>query len=193
MDNIQELDLEVLEGELKPFIYKWTKGENNGKVCEYESLSKDDSSGVIWLNFKDGSRINYELLDEFMMRIDSSSISNETISNTETQETKNVRNAIHTGKKLTPQKSNPIITLLEKQKPNWVNVEMKLELNLPTKSLYNVLTSSFDEAEDEIIEFVVRDLDIEVVKESLRINIRQIYSNNGKRKIGIKASKEEQE
>lgn len=193
MDNIQELDLEVLEGELKPFIYKWTKGENNGKVCEYESLSKDDSSGVIWLNFKDGSRINYELLDEFMMRIDSSSISNETISNTETQETKNVRNAIHTGKKLTPQKSNPIITLLEKQKPNWVNVEMKLELNLPTKSLYNVLTSSFDEAEDEIIEFVVRDLDIEVVKESLRINIRQIYSNNGKRKIGIKTSKEEQE
>jgi hypothetical protein len=193
MDNIQELDLEVLEGELKPFIYKWTKGENNGKVCEYESLSKDDSSGVIWLNFKDGSRINYELLDEFMMRIDSSSISNETSSNTETQETKNVRNAIHTGKKLTPQKSNPIITLLEKQKPNWVNVEMKLELNLPTKSLYNVLTSSFDEAEDEIIEFVVRDLDIEVVKESLRINIRQIYSDNGKRKIGIKASKEEQE
>ncbi len=193
MDNIQELDLEVLEGELKPFIYKWTKGENNGKVCEYESLSKDDSSGVIWLNFKDGSRINYELLDEFMMGIDSSSISNETISNTETQETKNVRNAIHTGKKLTPQKSNPIITLLEKQKPNWVNVEMKLELNLPTKSLYNVLTSSFDEAEDEIIEFVVRDLDIEVVKESLRINIRQIYSNNGKRKIGIKTSKEEQE
>ena len=86
-----------------------------------------------------------------------------------------------------------IVSLLEKQKPNWVDVNIKLELNLPTKSLYNVLTSSFDNAEDEIIEFVVRDLDLEVVKESLRINIRQIYKNNGKEKTGIKAPTEGQE
>ena len=97
---------------------------------------------------------------------------------------KNVRNSLNGQPQQRIKNENPIVSLLEKQKPNWVDVNIKLELNLPTKSLYNVLTSSFDNAEDEIIEFVVRDLDLEVVKESLRINIRQIYKNNGKEKTG---------
>ena len=93
----------------------------------------------------------------------------------------------------TSQPSNPITSLLEKQKPNWVEVGIKLKLNLPTKSLYNVLTSSFDEAEKEIIEFVVNDLDLELIKESLRINIKEIYKgNNGNiRKGGSNISAEE--
>ena len=193
MDNVEELDLEVLDQELRPFLFKWMKGENNGKVCEYRDIAKDDPSGMIWINFKDGTRINYSLLDEYMMRVDSSSIVTPEPINADYQEVKNVRNAI-SGPKTTIKKTNPIISLLEKQKPNWVNVDMKLELNLPTKSLYNVLTTSFEDAEDEIIEFVVRDLDIEVVKESLRINIREIYNNNnGKEKTGIKAPKKGQE
>jgi hypothetical protein len=106
---------------------------------------------------------------------------------------KNVRNSLNGQPQQRIKNENPIVSLLEKQKPNWVDVNIKLELNLPTKSLYNVLTSSFDNAEDEIIEFVVRDLDLEVVKESLRINIRQIYKNNGKEKTGIKAPTEGQE
>lgn len=191
MENIEELDLEVIDQELKPFLYKWTKGDNNGKVCEYKDSFRDGPGGIIWINFKDGSRINYSLLDEYMMRIDSSSIVTEQNNLIESTDIKNVRNASQIRKINTPVTS-PVISLLEKQKPNWVNVEMKLELNLPTKSLYNVLTSSFEDAEEEIIEFVVRDLDIEVVKESLRINIKEIYNNNGK-KIGIKHSKEGQE
>jgi hypothetical protein len=67
---------------------------------------------------------------------------------------------------------------LEKQKPNWVEVGIKLKLNLPTKSLYNILTSSFEDADTEIIEFVVNDLDIEIIKDSLRQNIREIYKAN---------------
>jgi hypothetical protein len=49
-----------------------------------------------------------------------------------------------------------------------------------------VLTSSFEDAEEEIIEFVVRDLDIELIKESLRINIKDIYNkaNGTLRKSG---------
>jgi hypothetical protein len=81
---------------------------------------------------------------------------------------------------------NPITSLLEKQKPNWVEVDIKLKLNLPSKSLYNVLTTSFEDADSEIIEFVVRDLDLEIIKESLRINIKEIYkgTNGNIRKRG---------
>ena len=85
---------------------------------------------------------------------------------------------------------NPIVSLLQKQKANWVEVGINLKLNLPTKNLYNVLTSSFEDAEEEIIEFVVRDLDIELIKDSLRINIKDIYNkgNGTSRKSGSQDS-----
>jgi hypothetical protein len=93
----------------------------------------------------------------------------------------------------TAKSTNPITSLLEKQKPNWVEVGIKLKLNLPTKSLYNVLTSSFEDADREIIEFVVNDLDLEIIKESLRINIREIYkgTNGNIRKGGDNIPKED--
>ena len=67
MENLQEIDLENLDNELRPFSYKWTKGDNNGQVCEYESVFKDPTSGIIWINFNGGKRINYSLLNDFMM------------------------------------------------------------------------------------------------------------------------------
>ena len=177
MENIEEIDIEFLDKELKPFLYKWTKGDNAGNVCEYESVFKDPTTGIIWINFKGGTRINYGLLNEYMMQIDSSSIvHNEPV----VQNNLPIKNVmLSESKSKVPDLENPIVSLLQKQKPNWVEVGINLKLNLPTKSLYNVLTSSFEDAEEEIIEFVVRDLDIEIIKESLRINIKDIYKSNG--------------
>ena len=178
MENIEEIDVEFLDRELKPFLYKWAKGDNSGTVCEYESVFKDPTTGIIWINFKGGTRINYALLNEYMMQIDSSSIvHNEPVAQNNNLPVKNVM--LSESKAKVPDLENPIVSLLQKQKPNWVEVGINLKLNLPTKNLYNVLTSSFDDAEEEIIEFVVRDLDIELIKESLRINIKDIYKSNG--------------
>ena len=177
MENIEEIDIEFLDKELKPFLYKWTKGDNAGTVCEYESVFKDPTTGIIWINFKGGTRINYALLNEYMMQIDSSSIvHNEPV----VQNNLPIKNVmLSESKSKVPDLENPIVSLLQKQKPNWVEVGINLKLNLPTKSLYNVLSTSFEDAEEEIIEFVVRDLDIEIIKESLRINIKDIYKSNG--------------
>lgn len=178
MENMEEIDVEFLDKELKPFLYKWTKGDNSGTVCEYESVFKDPTTGIIWINFKGGTRINYALLNEYMMQIDASSIvHNEPVYQNNNLPVKNVM--LSESKAKVPDLENPIVSLLQKQKPNWVEVGINLKLNLPTKNLYNVLTSSFDDAEEEIIEFVVRDLDIEIIKESLRINIKDIYKSNG--------------
>ena len=177
LEHLEEIDVEILDRELKPFLYKWTKGDNSGTVCEYESVFKDPTSGILWINFKGGTRINYSLLGEYMMQIDSSSIvHNEPV----VQSNLPIKNVmLSESKAKVPDLENPIVSLLQKQKPNWVEVGINLKLNLPTKNLYNVLSSSFDDAEEEIIEFVVRDLDIELIKESLRINIKDIYKSNG--------------
>lgn len=177
MDNHHhEVDLEQLDSELKFFTFKWTKGENEGNVCAYENLFRDPTSGIIWVNFKDGTRINYLLLDEFMLRIESyQSLPQKQIA---PPSYKNVMLSEDINS-ISHQELSPIISLLEKQKPNWIEVGIKLKLNLPTKSLYGVLKTSFDHAEQEIIEFVVKDLDIELVKQSLRNQIKEIYKGNG--------------
>ena len=192
MENIEEIDVEILDRELKPFLYKWTKGDNAGTVCEYESVFKDPTSGILWINFKGGTRINYSILNEYMMQIDSSSIvHNEPVAHNNLP----VRNVmLSESKAKVPNLENPIVSLLQKQKPNWVEVGINLKLNLPTKNLYNVLTTSFEDAEEEIIEFVVRDLDIELIKESLRINIKDIYKSNGTlRKSGTNGNTKNEE
>ena len=196
----------MLDKELKPFFYKWTKGDNNGQVCEYESLFKDPASGIIWINFKGGTRINYNVMSEYMIEIDpipQNNSTNQLQPITKAQNSripvqdqfpvKNVMLADNRDSKVIDE--NPIVSLLQKQKPNWVEVGIKLKLNLPTKNLYNVLTSSFEDAENEIIEFVVNDLDLEIIKESLRINIKEIYKGNHAniRKPGTDLNKEEQE
>lgn len=200
MENTQELDLEILDRELKSFIYKWTKGDNDGQICEYESIFKDATTGIVWINFKGGSRINYELLNEYMMQLDPASVKGTLLQNAAPQllQTNNppqaVKNVMLADSLITKQEENPIVSLLQKQKPNWVEVGIKLKLNLPTKSLYNVLTSSFEDADKEIIEFVVNDLDLELIKESLRINIKEIYKGNGTiRKNGNGSTSEDQE
>jgi len=184
MENIEEIDIEHLDKELSPFVYKWTKGDNDGEICEYENLFKDPTSGIIWINFKGGSRINYLLLNDFMLQIEPSAIKEGAIEQLASLPMRNVMLSDNKAKVTLP--DNPIVSLLQKQKSNWVEVGINLKLNLPTKNLYNVLTSSFEDAEEEIIEFVVRDLDIELIKESLRINIKDIYNkaNGTLRKSG---------
>ena len=196
MENVEEIDIETLDRELTPFLYKWTKGDNDGQVCEYENIFKDPTSGIIWINFKGGTRINYDLMNDYMMQVDPSSIVNQLplpIDNT--IQSSPVRNVMVSDNQPNNKISdNPIVSLLQKQKPNWVEVSINLKLNLPTKSLYNVLSSSFDDAESEIIEFVVRDLDIEVIKDSLRINIKDIYKGNGaQRKSGTSSNTKDEE
>ena len=184
MENIEEIDIEHLDKELRPFVYKWTKGDNDGEICEYEDLFKDPTSGIIWINFKGGSRINYLLLNDFMLQIEPSAVKEGAIEQLASLPMRNVMLSDNKSKVTLP--DNPIVSLLHKQKANWVEVGINLKLNLPTKNLYNVLTSSFEDAEEELIEFVVRDLDIELIKDSLRINIKDIYNkaNGTLRKSG---------
>ena len=127
-----------------------------------------------------------------MMQIDASSIvHNEPI----IQNNPPIKNVmLSESKAKVPDLQNPIVSLLQKQKTNWVEVGINLKLNLPTKNLYNVLISSFEDAEDEIIEFVVRDLDLELIKESLRVNIKDIYKSDGTlRKSGTNSNTKNEE
>jgi hypothetical protein len=162
------------------FSYQWIKGENMSKVNHFKEIFEHE--GKKYLVFSDGSRISVDLLDEYTIRVEKGY--EEAIPQADQVEIQ----IIDPGQKSVvksrdfkeiPQKiqslESPIFSLLSKQKENWVDVDLKLSINLPPRSLWEVLISSFDDAESDILEYVTKDLDIEVVRQSLRESIKEIY------------------
>jgi hypothetical protein len=174
-----EKDTSELKEDYSQFSYQWIKGDLLSKVQHYQDLVEEGDKRYIV--FTDKSRILLDLLDEYMIRVDKGFeeilpappellISPDDALNqrgVKTRETKHQANL--------PKDESPIFSLLSKQKENWVDVDLQLSINLPPKSLWDVLVSSFDDAEKDILEYVTKDLDIEVVRQSLRNSIKDIY------------------
>jgi hypothetical protein len=172
-------DISELKEEYSNFSYQWIKGDNISQTQHFEDLIEE--GGRKYIIFSDKTRISLDLLDEYMIKVErgfeeiisapeinvmpqSDLFSNKGVKKREVYE-------------INPEtkESNPIFALLSKQKENWVDVDLKLSINLPPRSLWDVLMGSFDEAEKDILEYVTKDLDIEVVRQSLRESIKDIY------------------
>jgi hypothetical protein len=190
-EQIETIHPEVTRAkeDLYGYSFKWASGEQSGSITDVQDVIFDDSVGITWVYFTDGTRINYLIIDEFMIRMDSneakeisSRLNEQTINSAIDQQTRKNRNIQVMGDLIDSVNvihESPIRSLLQKQKPNWIDVSFKLKLNLPSKNLYDVLNGSFEGADEEIINFVVDDMDLDIIKEALRKNIREIYKKNG--------------
>ena len=163
-------ELENLKKGYSAYDYQWMKGDLVGEVRLYSDVVKTGED--IYLCFTDGSRIKADLLDEYMLRIDRDSV--EVSLNTPQN---GIQKNIRMSAQVTPQKpkETPIRMILSAQKPNWVEVDFKVKVNLPSKGFYDILCSSFENVEGEIVNFAVDDLDLQMIKDSLRQNILDIY------------------
>ena len=174
MGNDNKNNDDLIE-KLSQCSYQWIKGDDVGKVEEFKSLT--NFNGQDSISFSSGGRIASNLLDEFMVKVEKGFYEPAF----EKSNTNNVQQRQITGKpEIHPIREieTPIAGLLKKQKENWVDVDLNLTINLPQKSLWDVIISSFDNAEEEILDYVTKDLDIEVVRESLRKSIKDIYSKS---------------
>ena len=178
IDIMMDKDLSELKEDYSQFSYQWIKGENISQVQHYKDLVNEN--GKTYVLFTDGNRMSTDLLEEFMIRVERGyeEVSLDTVP--QESETQNISKSSVKPRESEQKKSivveeNPIFSLLSKQKENWVDVDLKLSINLPPKSLWDILISSFDDAEKDILEFVTKDLDIEVVRQSLRESIKEIY------------------
>ncbi len=174
--SFENKSLEELELELKNSNFQWIKGENMGTVERFGSVTQEGQT--IFLNFQGGGRINLEILREYMEIFPSSPVYFDDVSNPTTissQTEKGKVTSVNYGSPTNNIDESPIYKLLRKQKPNWVNVNISLKLNLPTKSLYNVLISSFEDAEIEIANYVTEGVDIEDIKEAISESIKTSF------------------
>ena len=164
--------------------FQWLKGDQMGNIERYKAVEAD-STGMTFVSFQSGQRMNVELLNEYMEVFPASGneynlqqeipvLAPKQIPQHSQQDTslkhlpKNTVSSIELD-------DSPIYTLLKKQKPNWVAVNISLKLNLPTKNLYGILTSSFDDAETEVIDYVTEGIDIEDIRSALSESILSYY------------------
>lgn len=181
-------NIEERESAYKNLDFQWIKGEKIGSVEKYKRIINNGEN--YFVEFQSGERMNLNLIDEWMYTfpaepIDFSSNYEKPLPNTPgiaEIPSSSVTEIFYTDdQQKRSDKDSPIYKLLVKQKENMVDVSIKIKLNLPPRDLYSVLVSSFDDAEKEIIEFVLDSVDIEDIKKSLSNSIKKSYYNTNKK------------
>ena len=182
--SFADKSLEELKTELSNSDFQWIKGEETGMIEKYESVSEEGS--LKFINFRGGKRINVEIIREFMDIFPATPvdfrINPAPVKPTHSQPSKEskVNSIKYDSTVQAGVEESPIYKLLKKQKPNWVNVNISLKLNLPTKSLYNVLVSSFEDADTEISNYVTEGVEIEDIRNAIAESIRTSFYDTKK-------------
>lgn len=195
--NFAEKTLEELDIELRNSDFQWIKGENAGMIEKYDSIV--EAGGMKFVSFKGGGRMNVELLSEFMDMFPATPVdfgipqpsSPQTQPKNSSSKRGSVNSVDYSGSAQVGVEESPIYKLLKKQKPNWVNVNISLKLNLPTKSLYNVLVTSFEDAETEIASYVTEGVEIEDIRNAIAESIRTSFYES-KKTSQVKTVKKEE-
>lgn len=173
-----ELSVEILTERFKNHDFQWIKGDNLMGVVNFDSVTQQDDD--FFINFKGGGRIKYGILEEWMTWYPAPpivEINNEPVNQTKQQIQASVTSIKYGEDNLavSSPKESPIYNLLARQKKKDVDIELKIKVPLPSKDLFNVLVSSFDDAENEIIEFIIDSIDIDQIRNTLSSSIRENY------------------
>ena len=177
--EINQESLDAIAAKYSGMEFQWIKGDDMSVTENYKGLNSNGDD--IFILFDSGKRINTSLLEEYMVWFPASSkIPEQPKAHQSPSSAKEISPQMVTSIQYSDQPSvsfeeSPIYKLLKKQKKNTVEVSIKLKLNLPSKELYNVLCLSFDDAEKEIVDFVLDDVDIDDIKRSLGESIRKSY------------------
>jgi hypothetical protein len=161
--------------------FQWIKGDDALSLETFKSINMVDD--LAFIEFASGKRINMNLLDEYMTYYPSQPKTpslvhgrTENSSHIEQPRISTVTEVVYKDQyQSLVDTDSPIYKLLRKQKKNIVEVSIKMKLNLPPKDLYGVLSSSFEDADSEIINFVLDGVDIDDIKASLAESIKKTY------------------
>jgi len=209
--------------------FQWIVGERRGEVMVFDSVIEED--GLIFIVFKDGSRINEDLVAEInvekldgklMAEVENPSnvwsFKDEWVGREEelwetnaegesvcvipftpgrkvvhiipprksTSKFGNLPTAPHHHNLLSveilPQKNtintgDPVYIMMDKSKKVDTEVNMTLTISLPSQSLFDVVSESFEDGSNKALEYIIENIDIKDIKSALRAGIDSMYTN----------------
>jgi len=154
--------------------YQWIKGDRFGDIVTVDDNPKDNE----WLYFTDNSRINPDLIDEFLLKVERDrDILNVSDSNVNAN-TKPIAKQVQEPDEPVKEASIMGKMITKMSKKNVVNVPIKLNLNIPTPALHAMLSEGMEEEDlnDEIMEVALQQIEINNLTEYLKENISTFLS-----------------
>jgi len=165
----------------KPEYWQWIKGDLIGNVVTFKDV--DDS----YINFNEGGRIAIALKDEFLQSLDSD-LAGEFINTSNT--TSDLLNIGGQQKDISivPTESvikikSPIRVLFDKQKKNnKVKLILEFPVNIPSKGMYDLMSTSFDagEVKDELKDFILDQLSKNNITNCLNQSVESLIESKYK-------------
>jgi len=174
-DNIEETPQEVHENK----YWQWVKGEKSGDVVTIKNI--DDK----WINFNEGGRLATEFRSEFLQELDSD-IAGEFVK--PQMLINDPLNVSASPKKIQevviPKKEiSPIRVLFNKQKKNnKVKLLLEFPVNIPTKGVYELMSTSFDKKEvnEQLESFILDQLSEDEILDCLHNSVKSLIESKYK-------------
>ena len=150
--------------------WQWIKGDDSGLVVTIKE------EGPKWITFENGSRLATELKSEFIQELDADiagEFVNSQISNIDPLNVSAPpQTVMETAEdvKIPTKQISPIRVLFNKQKKNnKVKLLLEFPINIPTKGVYELMSTSFDkkEVDEQLHDFIADQLDEDEITDCL--------------------------
>ena len=157
--------------------YQWIKGDKAGNVESYASHDQE------WIYFLGGGRISVNLLNEYMMQYDGPGFEIEIPK----QRTQTVQQTQPVIQEIPVKTIDPVKILLKQSLKTEESFMYTLNLNIPKKTVYELIKDSFDTDVDGLItELVFENIDKDSLYKEIQDNIKEqiinFYKNGTKGK-----------
>lgn len=165
--------------------FQWTKGEYIGEIESWtgETMNDDEMSFFV---FESGRQANIELLNDVFVSIASP---NEPMIEAGMMMSTPVRKpkpSVPSMKNMTPpppkKETNPIFALLEKSIKANAAEELTLNIQLPPKDLIKVISSSFEDGEETVLNYLISQISVEEIQNQIKEQLRLSLFNTNKEK-----------
>ena len=170
------MEKEVIMAEGKIQKYQWIKSERMTEVVQVAEVQPDDK----WLYFTDGTRINNSLVGEFLMEVPETTIVGNEMSAIQAQ-------VVTPSQKISdvvsvPEPPEPSIMgkmIMKMSKKNVVNVPIQININIPTPSIYTMLSDGMEKEDlnNEIMEVVLQQIEINKLREYINENVSSFLTD----------------
>ena len=179
-DNIEETPQEIQEKK----YYQWIKGDQSGLVV---TIKEEDSN---WITFNEGGRLATEFRSEFIQELDADiagefvNTPNSTVDplNQSATPIKPITEIAPTIPALDATPS-PIRVLFNKQKKNnKIKLLLEFPVNIPTKGIYELMSTSFDKEEvnEQLQSFILDQLSEDEITDCLFDSIKSLIESKYK-------------
>lgn len=72
--------------------------------------------------------------------------------------------------------NDPVYIMMERSKKATANISLSLEVSVPPTSLFHVAKESFDDGEEKTIEYIINNMNIDTIKESIKQGLIDMYN-----------------